>query len=114
MDMFLQRFSEIEGVEGAILVGKDGLVVAGTITSDDAEILGAMAAACFSSISHFTEQIGTGEARKAIVESERGVLTMVEVGDLILVVNTVPGVHLGRVIFEMTRASQLVAERVGA
>jgi predicted regulator of Ras-like GTPase activity (Roadblock/LC7/MglB family) len=113
METILQRLTELEGVSGAILVGKDGLVVAGTLDGDDAEVLGAMAAACFSALSHYTEEIGTGEARQAVIEARRGTLSMIEIGDLILVVNTTPQVHLGRVRLEMTRASQRVAERVG-
>src|SRR5262249_52171266 len=109
----LQRIIEIEGVAGAILVGKDGLVVAGTLDGDDAEVLGAMAAACFGAISHYTEEIGTGEARRAVIESAHGTLYMIEVGDLILAVNTTPQVHLGRVRLEMARAGLRVAERVG-
>lgn len=113
METLLQRLTEIEGVTGAILVGKDGLVVAGTTESEDAEVLGAMAAACFSSITRFTEEIGIGEMRKAVIESAHGTLHMAEVGDLILVVNTTPQVSPGRVRHEMARASQRVAERVG-
>jgi predicted regulator of Ras-like GTPase activity (Roadblock/LC7/MglB family) len=113
MEAILQRITEIEGVAGAILVGKDGLVVAGTMDGEDAELLGAMAAACFSAVSRYTEEIGIGEARRAVIEAERGTLSIIEVGDLILVVNTTPQVHLGRVRLEMARASQRVAERVG-
>lgn len=113
MEVILQRITEIEGVAGAILVGKDGLVVAGTMEGEDAEVLGAMAAACFSAVSRYTEEIGTGEARRAVIEAKHGTLFMIEVGDLILVVNTTPQAHLGRVRLEMSHAGQRVAERVG-
>ena len=115
MDYILQRIAEIEGVTRAILVGKDGLIVAGaTESSDDEEVLGAMAAACFSAITHYSQEIGSGEMRQAIIESAHGALHLTEVGDLILVVSTQPGVHLGRIRLEMIRAGQHVAERVGS
>ncbi len=115
METILQRIAEIEGVTRAILVGKDGLIVAGTTDGgDDEEVLAAMAAACFSAITHYSQEIGTGEMRQAIIESAHGTLHLTEVGDLILVVSTQPDIHLGRIRLEMRRAGQHVAERVGA
>ncbi len=115
METILQRIAEIEGVMKAILVGKDGLIVAGAMDgSDDDEVLAAMAAACFSAITHYSQEIGTGEMRQAIIESAHGTLHLTEIGDLILVVSTQPNVHLGRVRLEMMLAGQHLAERVGA
>ena len=73
-----------------------------------------MAAACFSAITHYSQEIGTGEMRQAMIQSAHGILHLYEIDDLILVVSTTPQVNLGRIRFEMTRASQHVAERVGA
>ena len=108
MDTILQRIAEIAGVTRAILVGKDGLIVAGAMdSSDDEEMLAAMAAACFSAITHYSQEIGTGEMRQAIIESAHGTLHLTEVGDLILVVSTQPNVHLGRIRLEMLHAGQI-------
>lgn len=115
METILQRIAEIEGVIQAILVGKDGLVVAGSMESgEDEELLGAMAAACFSAITHYSQEIGTGEMHQATIQSTHGALHLTEIDDLILVVSTTPQVNLGRIRLEMTRASQRLAERVGA
>ena len=114
METILQRLIEIEGVSGAIIVGKDGLVVAGTMDGDDAEVLGAMAAACFSAISRYTEEIGTGEARRAVIEAERGTLYMIEVGDLILVITTQAPTNLGRVRLEMKKACNQILQMVAS
>ncbi len=115
METILQRLEEIVGVVQALLVGKDGLIVAGTMNgNEDEEVLGAMAAACFSAMTHYSQEIGTGQMRQAIIQAEHGTLHLTEIGDLILVVNTLPQVNLGRVRFEMKLAGQQLAERVGA
>jgi predicted regulator of Ras-like GTPase activity (Roadblock/LC7/MglB family) len=115
METILQRIAEIEGVIQAILVGKDGLVVAGSTTgNEEEEVLAAMAAACFSAITHYSQEIGTGEMRQAVIQSAHGTLHLHEIDDLILVVSTTPQVNLGRIRFEIARASQRLAERVGA
>jgi predicted regulator of Ras-like GTPase activity (Roadblock/LC7/MglB family) len=115
METILQRLEEIVGVVQALLVGKDGLIVAGTMNgNEDEEVLGAMAAACFSAMTHYSQEIGTGQMRQAIIQAEHGTLHLTEIGDLILVVNTLPQVNLGRVRFEMKLVGQQLAERVGA
>ena len=115
MQTILQRIAELEGVLQALLVGKDGLVVAGTMDgSEDEEVLGAMAAACFSAMSHYSQEMGTGEMRQTIIQATHGTLHLAEIGDLILVVSTMPQVNLGRIRVEMTLAGQHLAERVGA
>ena len=115
METILQRIAEIEGVIQAILVGKDGLVVAGSVDgNEEEEVLGAMAAACFSAITHYSQEIGTGEMRQTMIQAVHGALHLTEIDDLILVVSTTPQVNLGRIRLEMTRASQRLAERVGA
>lgn len=116
METILQRLAEIAGVAQALLVGKDGLIVAGTMSSnEDEEVLGAMAAACFSAMLHYSQEIGTGELRQAIIQAAHGTLHLTEIdSDLILVVSTLPQVNLGRIRFEMALAGQQLAERVGA
>ncbi len=49
-----------------------------------------------------------------MIQSAHGALHLSEVDDLILVISTTPQVNLGRIRLEMTRASQRLAERVGA
>ncbi len=49
METILQRLTELDDVAGAILVGKDGLIVTGTLHSEDEEVIGAMSAAAFGS-----------------------------------------------------------------
>jgi uncharacterized protein len=104
MDSILQRLTELDEIVSAILIGKDGLIVAGTLQSDDEEMLGATSAAVFGSMAEFTSRMTGNEMRHAIIETEKGTIQFAEVGDLILVVTTSTIGNLGRVRMEMKKA----------
>lgn len=106
METILQRLTELDEITGAILIGKDGLIVSGALSSDDEDMLGAMSAAIFGSIANYTSQINTGETRHVIIETHTGTIQLAEVGDLILVVTTRKASNLGRVRIEMKKACQ--------
>lgn len=113
METILQRLTDLDEVIGAVLVGKDGLIVAGALHSDEEEVLGAMSAAVIGSINNYTRQINSGEMRHVIIETQTGMVQLAEVGDLILVVTSHTAGNLGRIRLEMQKTcrqlSQLVA-----
>jgi len=114
METILQRLTELDDVAGAILVGKDGLIVTGTLHSEDEEVIGAMSAAAFGSITNFIAQMNSGDMRHVIIETENGTTQFEEVGDLILVVTMqVPG-NLGRVRLEMKKACRQILQLVAS
>jgi len=114
MESILQRLAELNEIISAILIGKDGLIVAGTMQNDEEEMLGAISAAAFGSISTFTNQANSSEARHAIIETEKGTVQFAEVGELILVVSTRGIGNIGRVRLEMKKACQQLADLVAA
>lgn len=113
MDTILQRLTELDEVHNAIIVGKDGLLVAGILRSDDEEVIGAMSAAAFGSITGYTTKINTGDTRHVILETKTGTIQMQEAGDMVLVVLTRGTGNLGRVRLEIQKAcrqlDQLIA-----
>ena len=113
METILQRLTDLDEVIGAVLVGKDGLIVAGALHSDEEEVLGAMSAAVIGSINNYTRQINSGEMRHVIIETQTGMVQLAEVGDLILVVTSRTTGNPGRIRLEMQKTcrqlSQLVA-----
>ena len=110
METILQRLTDLDNVNGAILVGKDGLIVTGTLHSEDEEVIGAMSAAAFGSITNFIAQMNSGNMHRVIVETDNGTIQLEEVGDLILVVSTQPGANLGRVRLEMKKACRQILQ----
>jgi uncharacterized protein len=113
VETILQRLTDLDEVIGAVLVGKDGLIVAGALHSDEEEVLGAMSAAVIGSINNYTRQINSGEMRHVIIETQTGMVQLAEVGDLILVVTSRTTGNPGRIRLEMQKTcrqlSQLVA-----
>jgi predicted regulator of Ras-like GTPase activity (Roadblock/LC7/MglB family) len=114
MESILQRLAELNEIANAILIGKDGLIVAGTVQNDEDELLGAISAAAFGSIASFTTQASSGEAHHAIIETERGTIQFAEAGELILVVITNGIGNMGRVRLEMKKACHQLVELVAA
>ena len=114
METILQRLTNLDDVFGAILVGKDGLIVAGTLHSEDEEVIGAMSAAAFGSMTDYTNKINNGDMRHVIIETKTGTIQMEEAGDLILVITTGPTSNAGRVRLEMKKASQQLAALVAS
>ena len=114
MESILQRLTELDEIANAILIGKDGLIVAGALQSDDEEMLGATSAAVFDSIASFTIRANGSEVRHTIIETEKGTIQFAEVGELILVVTTHAIGNLGRVRMEMRKAAHQISELVAA
>ena len=114
METILQRLTELDEITGAILVGKDGLIVSGALHSEDEEMLGAMSEAIFGSISDYTAQINNGDLHHVIIETSTGTVQFAEVGELILVVTTSPSSNLGRVRLEITKACRQLSRAVTA
>ena len=114
METILQRLTDLDEITGALIIGKDGLIVAGALPGDDEDMLGAMSAAIFGSIANFTMQAVHGETQHVILETGTGTVQLAGVGDLILVVTTSTGSNNGRVRHEMKKASQKLAALVAA
>ncbi len=112
METILQRLMAIDGVTGALLVGKDGLVIASTIGGDDEELLGAMAAAAYDAAGRYIEQLEMGSVRHAIFELGAGTVQVTDGGDLLLVVRCVAQANLGRIRIETLQASQHLAQHI--
>jgi len=104
VETLLQRLMAIEGVTGALLVGKDGVVRASTLASDEEEVLGAMAAAAFDAANRYIGQLGAGDVGAALFETARGAVQVADVGDGLVVARCADRQHLGRVRLELLQA----------
>lgn len=114
MDTILQRLTDLDEIIGALIIGKDGLIVSGALPGDEEDMLGAMSAAVFGSIANYTLQAVHGETQHVIIETHTGTIQFTGVGDLILVVTTSTNSNAGRVRLEMKKACQQLSELVAA
>lgn len=114
METTLQRLTDLDEVYNAILVGKDGLIVAGILHSEDEEEIGAMSAAAFGSMTSYTNQTKRGETLHAILETKNGTIQMQAAGELVLVVITHNPSNLGRVRLEMQKACRQLVDLVAS
>jgi predicted regulator of Ras-like GTPase activity (Roadblock/LC7/MglB family) len=114
VDTILQRLTDLDEITGALVIGKDGLIVSGALPGDDEEMLGAMSAAVFGSIANYTSQTAHGEAQHVIIETHTGTIQFAEVGEMILVVTTKTGSNAGRIRIEMKKACRQLSEMVAA
>ena len=114
METFLRRLMEIEGVTGALFVGKDGLVVASTLDSELEEVLGAMAAACFDSSVRYIDQIGLGNVRYALFETPGGTIQIADGGEALVVAQSTAQASLGRIRMELIQVARYLGHQIGA
>jgi uncharacterized protein len=114
VEIVLQRLTELDEVKNAIVVGKDGLVVAGIMHSDDEEMIGALSAAAFSSISNYATQVNAGSTRQVMIETRTGTVHIQEAGDLLLMVLTQGAGNPGRVRLEMKKACRQLLQMVNS
>lgn len=114
MEKILQRFTELDEVKNAILVGKDGLIVAGIMPSEDEEMVGALSAATFGSVSNYTTQVNSGDACQVMIETKAGIVYMQEADDLILMVITRGTGNPGRVRLEMKKACRQLMQIINS
>jgi predicted regulator of Ras-like GTPase activity (Roadblock/LC7/MglB family) len=114
VETILQRLTDLDDIIGAIIVGKDGLIVTGTLHSEDEEVIGAMSAAAFGSMASFIAQMNNSSIHHVIIETENGIIQLEEVGDLILVVTTQAPSNLGRVRLEMKKACRQISQLVAS
>jgi uncharacterized protein len=114
VEIVLQRLIDLDEIASALIIGKDGLIVAGALPGDEEDMLSAMSAAIFGSIAAYTSQTNQGETRHIIIETGRGTIQFAEAGDLILIVTTKGASNAGRVKIEMKRACRQLAELVTA
>lgn len=111
MRRVLDELVKTEGVVGGLLVGRDGLVIQTLmIETEDAEVLGALAANMFDTIARTTQQVGIGPLNNTIIEAENGSLLMHAAAGQVMIAICQPPVRIGEVRLALLKAARLVEE----
>lgn len=84
----LNRFLSIPGVRLAVLVGRDGLMIAGLTRGgkEDMEAVGAIMTTGLSTAEALGQEIARGRVVGAVMEYERGLVSVNPLGDFALMV----------------------------
>jgi hypothetical protein len=114
IERILKDLGRINGVNGSLVVGKDGLIIESEVPGDiDAELVAAMASAVFGTAERSAEEIKHEPLEQVMIEGKRGKTLMIDAGEGILVVITDIDVNLGMIRIEMKRSSERVSDLLG-
>ncbi|MDY6770749.1 MAG: roadblock/LC7 domain-containing protein [Candidatus Nanohaloarchaea archaeon] len=106
----LGDLDDIQGVKGAAVVRRDGLLIVSNLPEDiDADQLAAMTASTVGSGETASETLEIGTVEQVTVESEQGKLISTGAGDEgILTILTDPDVNMGLVLVQMKKATKKI------
>lgn len=106
----LSELDDIQGVRGAAVVRRDGLLIVSNLPSDiDADQLAAMTASTVGSGETASETLSIGAVEQVTVESEEGKLISTGAGsEGILTILTDSDVNMGLVLVEMKKAAKKI------
>ncbi|HET7583307.1 MAG TPA: roadblock/LC7 domain-containing protein [Gemmatimonadaceae bacterium] len=106
---------ERDGVEAAVLLGRDGLVIdaANALPAADTDAIAALVPAVVGSADALGHQSGRGALLTAILEHEGGIAVVsVLTPDAVLLVMMRESAHVGPLLFELRRSRQHLASLV--
>lgn len=111
IDRVLKDLGRIEGVNGSLVVGKDGLIIEKEVTSDiDSELVGAMSSAVFGTAERSVEEMKHAPLQQVMIEGNKGKTLMIDSKEAILVVIAEANINLGLIRLEMKRSSERIIE----
>ncbi len=108
LNKILDDTKKVGGVESAVIVSRDGLLIASNFLSSSAraETFAAMSATMLGAAETATTELGKGVPDRVIVESEHGKLIATGAGPkALLVVLTNPDAGLGLILVELEKSA---------
>ncbi|MDY6777430.1 MAG: roadblock/LC7 domain-containing protein [Candidatus Nanohaloarchaea archaeon] len=103
----IDGLEDIEGVEGAAVVRRDGLLIVSSFPEDtEVDQIAAMTASVVGSGETASETLSIGDVDQVTIEAEEGKLVSTGAGDEgILAVLTDPEINMGLLLVEMRKAA---------
>jgi predicted regulator of Ras-like GTPase activity (Roadblock/LC7/MglB family) len=109
MYQILEELNKTTGVNGSMIVGQDGIVIAADLnTSLQDEAVGALAASIVDTVKKSMERLSNEDLKQITVEASKGKLFLTNVGIGILAVTTDPQVNVGLVRLEIKNAAEKI------
>ncbi|MGC9516634.1 MAG: roadblock/LC7 domain-containing protein [Methanomicrobiales archaeon] len=107
----LKDLGRINGVNGSLVVGKDGLIIESEVPAEiDSELVAVMSSAVFGTAERSAEEMKHEPLQQVMIEGDRGKTLMIDAGEGILVVITEIDINLGLIRIEMRRSSERVKD----
>jgi predicted regulator of Ras-like GTPase activity (Roadblock/LC7/MglB family) len=109
MFQILEELNKTAGINGSMIVGKDGIVIAADLNTNlQDEAVGALAASIVDTVKKSMERLSNENLRQITVEASKGKLFLMDVGIGILAVTTDPQVNVGLVRLEIKNAAEKI------
>ena len=111
LDMYkiLEELNKTTGINGSMIVGQDGIVIAADLNSQlQDETVGALAASILDTVKKSMVRLSNEDLRQITVEASEGKLFLSDVGLGILAVTTDPRVNVGMVRLEIKNAAERI------
>jgi predicted regulator of Ras-like GTPase activity (Roadblock/LC7/MglB family) len=109
MHEILEELNKTSGVNGSMIVGKDGIVIATNLrTQLQDEEVGALAASIISTVQKSMSRLSNDALKQVTVEASNGKLFLTDAGIGILAVTTDPQVNVGLIRLEVKNAAEKV------
>jgi len=105
----LEELNKTSGVNGSMIVGKDGIVIAADLNTQlQNETVGALAASIVSTVQKSMSRLSSDALKQVTVEASNGKLFLTDVGIGVLAVTTDPQVNVGLIRLEIKNAAEKV------
>ena len=108
----LDQVNKIRGVQGSLVMGKDGIVVASDISTDvKDDAVAAVASQVLGSLQGALRRMDLGAFSRFVVTGSDGRIVMLDAGNALLITLLEPDVNMGLVTVELKRAGERVLEK---
>jgi predicted regulator of Ras-like GTPase activity (Roadblock/LC7/MglB family) len=109
MFQILEELNKTAGINGSMIVGQDGIVIAADLNTNlQDEAVGALAASIVDTVKKSMERLSNEHLKQITVEASKGKLFLTDVGIGILAVTTDPQVNVGLVRLEIKNAAEKI------
>jgi len=111
LEKILADLNGVEGVDGSLVAGKDGLIIAERAPEGtDVDLACAMASTIFGTGEKAAAELKQGEVEQAMIEGTAGKTLLIAGEEAILMSMTKADVNLGLVRIEMKRCIKEIEE----
>ena len=108
----LDSVNKTRGVQGSLIMGKDGILVASDISTDvKDESVAAVASQVLGSLQGALRRMELGKFSRFVVTGSLGRVVMLDAGNALLIALLEPDVNMGLVAVELKRAAERLAEK---